>query len=71
LGFAQWLSKIGAGGGERAGGDFADGAIAHQGAGLGGDIFASFERGALAKFIALVVAAAEPATLNAEPSKSQ
>jgi len=36
----------------RAGGDFADGVIAHEGIGLGGDIFVSFDRravGALTK----------------------
>jgi predicted nucleic-acid-binding protein len=47
----------------RAGGDFADGVIAHQGAGLGGEIFASFDRAALVKLRALGVAAAEPAAL--------
>jgi len=30
-----------------AGGDFADGVIAHQGRGLGGDVFVSFDRAAL------------------------
>ena len=32
----------------RAGGDFADGVIAHQGEGFGGSVFASFDRSAIA-----------------------
>jgi predicted nucleic-acid-binding protein len=47
----------------RSGGDFADGVIAHQGASLGSEIFASFDRAALVKLRALGVAAAEPAAL--------
>ena len=31
-----------------AGGDFADGVIAYEGAALGGDVFASFDKGAVA-----------------------
>ncbi len=33
----------------RAGGDFADGVIAHQGGSLGGTVFASFDRRAVAR----------------------
>ncbi len=51
----------------RLGGDFADGVIAHQGASLGGTIFASFDRAALIKLRALGVAAAEPAALLSQP----
>lgn len=51
----------------RAGGDFADGVIAQQGASLGGEIFASFDRAALVKLRALGVAAAEPAALVSQP----
>ena len=51
----------------RLGGDFADGVIAHQGASLGGTIFAGFDRAALIKLRALGVAAAEPAALLSQP----
>jgi len=47
----------------RAGGDFADGVIAHEGTSLGGEIFASFDRTALATLSALGVRAADPAAL--------
>ena len=49
----------------RAGGDFADGVIAHQGEALGGTVFASFERRAVARLRSNGAAAADPADLIA------
>ena len=49
----------------RAGGDFADGAIAHQGEALGGTVFASFDRRAVAWLRSNGTAAADPADLIA------
>ena len=45
----------------RAGGDFADGAIAYQGMSLGGPIFASFDRTAVTQLRAGGVKAGDPA----------
>ncbi|PPQ36904.1 type II toxin-antitoxin system VapC family toxin [Rhodopila globiformis] len=36
-----------------AGGDFADGVIAHEGAGLGGDVFVTFDRRAVTRLQAM------------------
>lgn len=47
----------------RAGGDFADGVIAHQGEGLGGSVFASFDRSANALLKRNGAAAAEVSAL--------
>ena len=47
----------------RAGGDFADGVIAHQGEALGGTVFASFDRRAVAWLRSTGTAAADPADL--------
>lgn len=47
----------------QAGGDFADGVIAHQGESLGGSIFVSFDRRAVARLRERGVEAAEPSTL--------
>lgn len=49
----------------RAGGDFADGVIAHQGEALGGTVFASFDRRAVARLRSNGTAAADPADLIA------
>ena len=49
----------------RAGGDFADGVIAHQGAALGGTTFASFDRRAVARVRAVGADAADPSELIA------
>ena len=49
----------------RAGGDFADGAIAGQGERLGGTVFASFDRGAVARLRRNGAQAADPAELTA------
>lgn len=49
----------------RTGGDFADGAIAYQGAALGGTTFASFDRKAVAMLRSRGIAAADPANLLA------
>ena len=49
----------------RAGGDFADGVIAHQGEALGGTVFASFDRRAVARLRSSGAAAADPADLIA------
>ena len=49
----------------RAGGDFADGVIAHQGEALGGTVFASFDRRAVARLRSNGTAAADPADLVA------
>ena len=49
----------------RTGGDFADGAIASQGERLGGTVFASFDRGAVARLRSHGASAAEPAELTA------
>lgn len=49
----------------RAGGDFADGVIAHQGEALGGTAFASFDRRAVAWLRSTGTAAADPADLIA------
>ena len=49
----------------RAGGDFADGSIADQGERLGGTVFASFDRGAVARLRARGANAADPAELTA------
>ena len=49
----------------RAGGDFADGVIAHQGEALGGAVFASFDRQAVARLRSAGAAAAEPSDLIA------
>lgn len=46
-----------------AGGDFADGAIAHDGVALGGVTFVSFDRGAVTRLSRLGVAAAEPSDM--------
>jgi len=47
----------------RAGGDFADGVIAHQGEALGGAVFASFDRRAVARLRTTGAAAADPSDL--------
>ena len=49
----------------RAGGDFADGSIADQGERLGGTVFASFDRGAVARLRAQGANAVDPAELTA------
>ena len=49
----------------RAGGDFADGVIAHQGEALGGTVFASFDRRAVARLRDTGAAAADPSDLIA------
>ena len=49
----------------RAGGDFADGVIAHQGEALGGAVFASFDRRAVARLRDAGTAAAHPSDLTA------
>ena len=49
----------------RAGGDFADGVIAHQGEALGGTVFASFDRRAVARLRDAGTAAAYPSDLTA------
>jgi len=49
----------------RAGGDFADGVIAHQGAALGGTVFASFDRRAVARLRDAGTEAAHPSDLIA------
>ena len=49
----------------RAGGDFADGAIAYQGERLGGSVFASFDRKAVARLRDRRAAAADPTELIA------
>ena len=49
----------------RAGGDFADGTIASQGERLGGTVFASFDRGAVARLRSHGTNAADPAELTA------
>ena len=49
----------------RTGGDFADGAIASQGERLGGTVFASFDRGAVARARSHGANAADPAELTA------
>ena len=49
----------------RAGGDFADGAIARQGESLGASVFASFDRGAVAWLKQGGTAAAAPSELLA------
>ena len=49
----------------RAGGDFADGAIASQGERLGGTVFASFDRGAVARLRSHGASAADPTELTA------
>lgn len=48
-----------------AGGDFADGSIASQGERLGGTVFASFDRGAVARLKERGANAAEPSELTA------
>ena len=48
----------------RAGGDFADGVIAHQGEALGGTVFASFDRRAVARLRDSGVAAGDPSELT-------
>ena len=48
----------------RAGGDFADGVIAHQGETLGGTVFASFDRRAVARLRDTGVAAGDPSELT-------
>ena len=50
----------------RAGGDFADGAIASQGESLGGSVFASFDRAAVARLREEGIAAADPSELIAD-----
>ena len=47
------------------GGDFADGVIAHQGEALGGTVFASFDRRAVARLRDSAAAAADPSDLLA------
>ena len=49
----------------RAGGDFADGVIAHQGEALGATVFASFDRRAVARLRDTGAAAADPSELIA------
>ena len=49
----------------RAGGDFADGVIAHQGEALGATVFASFDRRAVARLRDTGAAAADPSDLIA------
>ena len=49
----------------RAGGDFADGAIACQGEWLGGTVFASFDRAAVARLRSRGANAADPSELMA------
>jgi len=49
----------------RAGGDFADGAIASQGGRLGGAVFASFDRSAVTRLQSNGASAADPAELMA------
>ena len=49
----------------RGGGDFADGSIASQGERLGGTVFASFDRGAVARLRGQGASAADPAELTA------
>ncbi len=49
----------------RTGGDFADGVIAHQGEALGGTVFASFDRQAVARLRDTGAAAADPSDLIA------
>ncbi len=49
----------------RAGGDFADGVIAHQGEKLGGTVFASFDRQAVARLRKNGTTAADPSELAA------
>lgn len=49
----------------RAGGDFADGVIAHQGERLGGTVFASFDRRAVARLRDNGAEAADPHELTA------
>ena len=49
----------------RLGGDFADGAIASQGGRLGGAVFASFDRSAVARLRSDGASAADPAELAA------
>lgn len=49
----------------RAGGDFADGVIAHQGGSLGGSVFASFDRRAIARLKDNGADAADPRELTA------
>ena len=48
----------------RAGGDFTDGVIAHQGEELGGTVFASFDRRAVARLRDGGVAAGDPSELT-------
>ena len=48
----------------RTGGDFADGVIANQGERLGGTVFASFDRGAVARLRSHGANAADPAELT-------
>ena len=50
----------------RAGGDFADGAIACLGESLGGTVFASFDRSAVARLRARGASAADPSELNSQ-----
>lgn len=47
----------------RAGGDFADGVIAHQGESLGGSVFVSFDRRAVARLKKAGIEAADPSAL--------
>lgn len=49
----------------RAGADFADGVIAHQGKALGGTVFASFDRQAVARLRDTGASAADPSDLIA------
>lgn len=48
----------------QAGGDFADGVIAHQGENLGGSVFVSFDRRAVARLRERGVEAAEPSKVE-------
>lgn len=52
----------------RAGGDFADGVIAHEGANLGATVFASFDRRAVARLRESGLAAADPSDLDGDRS---
>ena len=52
----------------RGGGDFADGVIAYQGNRLGGAVFASFDRGAVARLSKNGLDAADPANLTGSAS---
>jgi predicted nucleic-acid-binding protein len=54
----------------RAGGDFADGVISWQGAAMGADLLATFDKTEAALLSAAGMSAAEPSTLLANPRES-